>query len=233
MPYDDKLLLIRNYDLWCHLSDADYEELNVVHHFMEAKKDEYIYFDSHLLNRLFFVKDGHIKIGYIDEDGREIIKEIIQEGEVFGQFTLEQDNLNGEFARAYKGDVSLCAFKIEDFEKLLQKKPEVAIKYSKLVGHKLRHAEFRLLNLLNKDVRSRLLGFFYHLALQNGYDSKSESFSTDNFLTHDDIARLIGSARQTVTTELNGLEQEGLVCFSRKKIVLPNVKKIQKEVIVT
>lgn len=233
MSADEKILMLRNYDLWCHLDDLEYEELNVAHHFIEAKKGDYIYFDSHHLNKLYFVKDGYIKIGYIDDAGNEIIKEIIQEGEIFGQFSLERNNLNGEFARAYKGNVSLCAFSIEDFEKLLEKKPGLAIKYSKQVGEKLRRAEFRLLGMLNKDVRSRLLAFFYHLAIMDGYDGSSASYSIDNFLTHDDIAKLIGSARQTVTTFINQLEEEGLLKISRKKILIPDVKKLEQLVMVT
>lgn len=233
MSADEKFLMLRNYDLWCHLSDEEYEELNVAHHFIEAKKGDYIYFDSHHLNKLYFVKDGYIKIGFIDEEGNEIIKEIIREGEIFGQFALERNNLNGEFARAYKGDVSLCAFSIEDFEQLLKKKPELAIKYSKQMGEKLRRAEFRLVSMLNKDVRSRLLSFFYHLAIMDGYDGVAVSHSFENFLTHDDVAKLIGSARQTVTTFLNQLEDEGLLKISRKKILIPDVKKLQQLVMVT
>ena len=233
MNSDEKFLVLRNYDLWCHLSDEEYEDLNVAHQFIEAKKGDYIYFDSHHLNKLYFVKDGYIKIGYVDEEGNEIIKEIIKEGEIFGQFALERTNLNGEFARAYKGNVSLCAFTIEDFEKLLTKKPGLAIKYSKQVGEKLRRAEFRLISMLNKDVRSRLLAFYYHLAMIEGYDGSAVSFSFDNFLTHDDIAKLIGSARQTVTTFINQLEEEELLKISRKKIMIPDVKKLEQLVIVT
>ncbi len=233
MNDDDKFLLLRNYDLWCHLDDQEYEDLNVAHQFIEAKKNDYIYFDSHHLNKLYFVKDGYIKIGFVNEEGNEIIKEIIREGEIFGQFALEKTNLNGEFARAYKGNVSLCAFTIEDFEKLLTKKPGLAIKYSKQVGEKLRRAEFRLINMLNKDVRSRLLAFFYNLAMVDGYKRDSVSYTFDNFLTHDDIAKLIGSARQTVTTFINQLEEEGLLKISRKKILIPDVKKLEHLVIVT
>jgi CRP/FNR family cyclic AMP-dependent transcriptional regulator len=233
MSPDDKFLLLRNYDLWCEMSDEEYAELNVAHHFIDAKKGDYIYFDSHHLNKLYFVKDGYIKIGYIDEEGNEIIKEIIREGEIFGQFALERNNLNGEFARAYKGNVSLCAFSIEDFEKLLIKKPMLAIKYSKQVGEKLRRAELRLVNILNKDVRTRLLAFFYHLTMMDGYNGSFVSHTLDNFLTHDDIAKLIGSARQTVTTFINQLEEEGLLKISRKKILIPDVKKLQRLVIVT
>lgn len=233
MGTDEKFLLLRNYDLWCHLSDEEYEELNIAHHFIEAKKGDYIYFDSHHLNKLYFLKEGFIKIGFIDDKGNEVIKEIISEGEIFGQFSLEKNNLNGEFARAYKSNVSLCSFTIEDFEILLKKKPELAVKYSKLVGKKLQRAEFRLMNMLNKDVRSRLLAFFYHLAIKNGYNSTAESFFLDNFLTHEDIAKLIGSTRQTVTTFLNQMEDEGLLKITRKKIFIPDVKKIQQLVIVT
>lgn len=233
MPPEEKLILLRNYDLWCHLSDEEYDELNVAHHFIEAKKGDYIYFDSHHHNKLYFVKDGYIKIGFIDEEGNEIIKEIISEGEIFGQFSLEKNNLHGEFARAYKGNVSLCAFSIEDFEKLLKNKPELAIKYSKQVGEKLRRAEFRLVNMLNKDVRSRLLAFFYHLAVMNGYNGKDLSYTMNNFLTHDDISKLIGSTRQTVTTFTSTLEEEGLLKISRKKIFLPDMKKLQQLVMVT
>lgn len=227
------MLLLRNYDLWCHLSDDEYQELKVAHHFIEAKKGDYIYFDSHHLNKLYFVKDGYIKIGYIDEEGNEIVKEIIKEGEIFGQFALEKKNLNGEFAKAYKGNVSLCAFSIEDFERLLKNKPELAIKYAKQVGEKLRRAEFRLLQMLNKDVRSRLLSFFYNLAMMEGYDGSTPTFSFNNFLTHDDVAKLIGSARQTVTTVINQLEEEGLLKITRKKISLPDTKKLRQLVMVT
>jgi CRP/FNR family transcriptional regulator, cyclic AMP receptor protein len=233
MNAEEKFILLRDYDLWCHLDDREYEELNVIHQFIEAKKGDYIYFDSHHLNKLYFVKNGYIKIGYVDEEGNEIIKEIIREGEIFGQFALEKTNLNGEFARAYKGNVSLCAFTIEDFEKLLSKKPGLAIQYSKQVGEKLRRAEFRLVNMLNKDVRSRLLAFFYHLADIHGCDDSSTAYSFDNFLTHDDVAKLIGSARQTVTTFINQLEEEGLLKISRKKITIPDTKKLRQLVIVT
>ncbi len=233
MPDDEKLLLLRNYDLWCNLNDQEYQDLDVVHHFIEAKKGDYIYFDSHHLNKLYFLKGGYIKIGYIDDEGNEIIKEIIKKGEIFGQFSLEKNNLNGEFAKAYKGNVSLCAFSIEDFESLLKKKPELAIKYSKQVGEKLRRAEFRLLHMLNKDVRSRLLAFFYNLVIMEGYDGVSVSHSVENFLTHDDIAKLIGSARQTVTTIINQLDDDGLLKITRKKITIPDLKKLQKLVMVT
>ncbi len=228
MSFDDKWLLIRNYDLWSHLSDEEYEELNLVHNFIEAPKGGYIYFEAFHHNKLYFIKDGHIRIGYIDEEGNEVIKEIIQKGEIFGQITLERNNMNGEFAQAYKADVSLCAFTIEDFQQLLKKKPELAFKYTKQIGSKLRTFESRLVNLLNKDVRTRLINFFGQLATQNLGEDSPDGFCIPNHLTHEDIAHLIGSSRQTVTTLINKLAAEGLILFNRQQICFPDVKKIQK-----
>jgi len=228
MNIDEKFLLIRNYDLWSYISDDECEELNLVHHFIETKKGEYIYFDSHNHNKLYFLKGGTIKIGFIDNEGKEVIREIIREGEVFGQFSLERNNLNGEFAQAYKADVSLCAFNIDDFEHLLRKKPELAFHYSKQVGQKLHRLQNRLLNLLNKDVRTRLINFLIMLAQEEGESTDADAYSIHNFLTHEDIAQLIASSRQTVTTMLNELESEGLITVSRQVIKITSVKNLQK-----
>ncbi len=228
MNGDEKFFLIRNYNLWSHISDEEYEELNLVHHFIEAGKGEYVYFDSHNHNKLYFLKGGTIKIGHIDNDGKEVIKEIIKEGEVFGQFTLERNNLNGEFAQAYKSDVSLCAFNIEDFEMLLKKKPELAFHFSKQVGQKLHRLQNRLVNLLHKDVRTRLLNFLIMLAQQDGTTSDGDMYIVHNYLTHEDIAQLIASSRQTITTMLNEMEAEGLVEVTRQIIKITSVKILQK-----
>lgn len=134
--------------------------------------------------------------------------------------------MNGEFAQAYKSEVSLCAFSIEDFQKLLQKKPALALKYSKQVGSKLRHIENRLLNLLNKDVKTRLQHFLLQMA-QKHAGTAANSICIPNYLTHEDIAHLIGSSRQSVTTLINEFATEGLITYNRNEICFPDVKKIQ------
>jgi CRP-like cAMP-binding protein len=128
---NEKFLLIRNHNFFAGLTDDDFESLNLEHHFKETKKGEYIYFESKYRNKLYFIKGGHVKIGRIDDNGNEIIKEIISEGEIFGQYTLEKNSFNEEFAIAYKSDVSMCVFTVEDFESLLERKPSLSLKFNK------------------------------------------------------------------------------------------------------
>ena len=63
--------------------------------------------------------------------------------------------------------------------------------------------------------------------MMDGYKNEAVLHTMDNFLTHEDIAKLIGSTRQTVTTFINELEKEGLLKLTRKKIILPDAKKIK------
>lgn len=224
---DTKLLLIRGFDIFQHITEEEYEELDLVHNFLEASDGEYIYFPFQNHNKLYFAKDGFIKLGYIDEQGNEVIKEIIQKGEVFGQLTLEKNNDQDEFAQAYKSDVSLCAFTMEDFLKILHRKPELAIAFSFHLGNKLRKVENRLLNILNKDVKSRLVQLFLQLAADNkGINGNIATI--ERFLTHEDIAKLIGSSRQTVTTTLNQFEKQNLISVSKKLVTINDVVSFKK-----
>ena len=92
---DSTLLLIRGFDIFEHITDEEYVELDLVHNFLEAANGEYIYFPFQNHNKLYFAKDGFIKLGYIDDQGNEIIKEIVQKGEVFGQLTPLKKITNG------------------------------------------------------------------------------------------------------------------------------------------
>ena len=230
MALEDTILLIRNCDVFNEITDQEYDELNLVHRFKEAASGEYIYFEPQFHNKLYFIKSGFIKIGAVDENGDEHIKEIINKGEIFGQITLEENNLDREFAQAYKSDVSLCAFNVDDFEELMKKKPGIALKFSRHIGNKLRQTENRLLNVLNADVKTRLVRFLQQMAKQENADT-SHAISIPNFLTHDDIAKLIGSSRQTVTTLFNQLEARKLLYYSRAEISIPDMKQLEQAIL--
>jgi len=228
MSIDDTLLIIRKNDFLAQLSDDDYVDLNICHNFIIADRSAYIYFDAQCHNKLYFVKEGYVKIGNIDDEGNEIIKDILQPGDVFGQITLERNNMRGEFAQAYKVDTILCAFTINDFEKLLMRRPDLGIVFSKKVGQQLRRIDHRLINLLQRDARTRILYFFWSI-LQHKLTNQSNTCRIENYFTHEDIARLTGTSRQTVTTMINQFAQDGLLEVDRKYISFTDVKLLQRE----
>jgi CRP/FNR family transcriptional regulator len=229
MRPDDKMLVIRKNDFLAKLTVDEYDSLNIVHNYLVADKNDYIYFDPQHLNKLYFVKKGYVRIGFVDDTGNDVIKDILKPGDVFGQFTLEHENMYGEYALAYKTNVALCIFTIADFKKLLERRPDLSIEYAKKVGRQLRKIENRLVNLLQKDVRSRLLYFFWTLLQQDTKEKGSDMVELENYFTHEDIARLTGTSRQTATTLINQFADEALIEFDRKKIKIIDIKLLQKE----
>jgi CRP/FNR family transcriptional regulator len=224
---DEKMIIIRKNDFLAQLRKEDYEQLNIIHNFIVADKDAYIYFDVQDLNKLYFVKEGFVKLGIVDEEGNELIKDILKPGDIFGQFSLERESTVNEFAQAHKQHTILCSFTIQDFQKLLESRPELTIIFSKKIGQKLKKVENRVLNLLQKDVRGRLLYFFWTL-VDDVVQPESNTLAIDNFMTHEDIARLTGTSRQTVTTVINQLSEEGIITVDRKQIIIHDKKLLQK-----
>jgi len=227
MKENDQELLLRKCSLWADLSEQEYKELDVQDNFKEVKKGEYVYFEAYNHNVIYFIKKGHILLGKIDDDGNIITKDVLKPGDFFGQFILEKNSLDGEFAQAIKTDISLCSFTIEKFIQLLKKNPTLSVKFSKLVGLRMRKFENRFLNIIQKNTRERLILFMKDLlAEQHGNRPVfGDTIVISNYLTQDEIAKLIGSSRQNVTTLFSQLKDDGILEYAGKTIKYHQVSK--------
>ena len=82
--YEDlKYWYLRDHKLFWTLSRSQIKQLCIITGFKKAQKGDVIYFSSSDVPRIFLLKVGNIKIVSIDEDGNEIIKEIIQKDRLF------------------------------------------------------------------------------------------------------------------------------------------------------
>jgi CRP/FNR family transcriptional regulator len=137
-------------------------------------------------------------------------------GDLFGSLDLIESN-EDEYAIVLSNTATFCSFKAADFEKFIENKPEVAVKYTKWIGFWFKRLENRYSNIMFKDVKTRLLNFLKDIAKDHQTDPDGY-VSLPNYLTHQDIASLICSTRQTVTSLLNTLKSEGIITYSRKEI---------------
>jgi CRP/FNR family cyclic AMP-dependent transcriptional regulator len=221
-------IFLKKFELWSVLTEDEYKELHVLDNYKEFQEGEFVYFEAFNHNQIYFIKNGYIRIGFLDAKGNRTIKDILKPGGFFGQIGLETSNLNGEFAQALKSSVSLCSFTIDNFLNILKKKPQLAIKYSKLTGLRMKRFENRLINILQKDAKTRLLLFLNQLRMDNSANRQVSGTEViiPNYLTHDEIAQLIGTSRQTVTALLNELKEEGILSMTRKELHFIDTRKI-------
>lgn len=221
-----KYWYLRNHKLFWVLNNSQVKQLCIITRFKTAKKGESVYLSTTDEPKIFFLKKGHIKITEIDDQGNEIIKDIIQKGDLFGELTLEPQQETGEQAIALSNDVVICSFLLKDFEELMTQYPSLALAYSKFVGFKLKRVRNSYNNLVFKDARTRLLHF-----LRDWFNSDSSERDGHqvvmNFLTQNEIAQIICTSRQTATQLINELEQEGIIRYDRKEIILLDPKALQ------
>ncbi len=222
MSVEVKYWNLRNHKLFSTLSNSQITDLCVVTRYKTAERGEIIYFADEPVQRIYFLKKGMIKIVEVNAKGEEVIKDIIQRGDLFGEITLNEDSENHEYAQAMSKEVAICSFKLADFESLLQTDPSLALKFYKLVGFKLKKLQNRYSNLMFKDVKGRLVDFLKEWAQREG--NGNNKVVLENYLTHQDIANLVCSTRQTVTQLFNELENNGKVIYGRKEIVINDLE---------
>jgi CRP/FNR family transcriptional regulator, cyclic AMP receptor protein len=222
MNLETKYWYLRDHNLFNVLSSSELKTICLITNFKTAKKSEIILFSHDDSTRVYFLKKGTLKIVEIDEKGNEIVKDVLQKGDIFGEFTL-MDTASDEYAIVVSESAICCSFKMEDFEKVLEANPQLGISYTKWMGFRFKRLQNRYSNLMFKDVRTRLLSFLNEWASKEGVNENNEVI-LKNYLTHQDIASLICSTRQTVTQLFNEFKEKGILDYSRSEIILKPIE---------
>lgn len=181
------------------------------------KKGSSIYLSENFDNRIYLLLKGRVRITESDEHGEEMIKEILSDGEIFGDVSLEDGIAADEFAETITDNTIVCSFLSSDFQMMMQTDSRLAMNYAKQVSGKFRRLESRHSNLVFKDTKTRLVGFFRDWAHREG-QKNGDRIMLNNYLTHNDIAGIISTSRQSVTTLLNELKDLGFLFYNRKQI---------------
>lgn len=182
-------------------------------------KGETIYFTDDPANTLYLVASGKVRILNYTEEGEEVVRAILGKGEMFGELALLGEEKRSEIAEAMDDGTMLCAVHTDQLHELMKDDAEFTFKIYKWIGLRMKKMERRIDNLIFKDVRSRLMDFLKEMAQEKGTKTDA-GIEVEHFFTHKNLANLIGTSRQTVTTTLNDLRDEGLIEFNRKKIVI-------------
>jgi len=192
---------------------------------LRKARGEFIYMPGDRADCVYILKQGRVKLSVLSESGKEIAIDIIQTGEIFGEFALVDESLRSNMAQALD-DVLMWVFSKQDFTKLLTTQPKLALSYIKLVGDRRRRMEKKLSDITSKAVSARICEFLHELSTSC---AEIATVSSDYLvpLTHYDVASLIGAARQTTTTVLNDLERRGIIELGRGWIRVKRLKELQ------
>ncbi len=203
------------------------EQLND-HQVKLIKKDEYVYLPDQESDKIFFINSGRIKIGSFADNGKEITKAILGKGEVFGELAMIGEAKRRDYALAVE-DTDVCVISSEQMKNLIKDHSSLSLFFMKIMGSKVIEMENRLESLVFKDSRSRIIEYLGELVRKRGQRVGYE-WVVRHFITHQEIANLTATSRQTVTTVLNELRADDIITFNRKRLLVRDLDKLLSEI---
>ncbi len=191
------------------------------------KKSEKIYMPDDTADKIFFVMEGRVKISSTGEEGKEVTKIIINQGEIFGELALVGEEKRRDFATALE-QTTICIMSLEEMQSVMKSQSSISMFIMKILGNRVVDMEKRLESLVFRDSRTRIIEFVLDLVSKKGQRVGYEMV-VRKFLTHQEIANITATSRQTVTTVLNDLKSKNLLTFDRKRLLVRDVELLEKE----
>lgn len=220
-----KLNSIEQFPLLSVLRREDKQQLCEYMTYRKVPRYSKIYQAGEASEHIFFLIKGTVKIAKSSEDKKEVIKTLIHPFTIFGEKGLVGEQYRSDFAQTLKGEVQLFAVKVEDFRRLMFRNFELTNQVMSLFGDRLIKAENKLEALVCKDARTRIIEFIKNAITERGQRIGYEMLLKHS-LTHQDIANITYTSRQTVTLVLNELKKNNLIYFNRGRILVRDIAKL-------
>ena len=193
----------------------------------DYKPKDIVFGEGDLGDAIYLLKTGHVRLYRLTEDSKEITLAILRPGDVFGELALFEETRRTTFAETID-DSHICAASIDDFSKLMAHRPQLTMMVARQIAHRRNEAETRLAGLAYGSVRGRLSSALRQLAAEHGERLEDESVRINIRLSHQELANIIGTSRESCTIELGRLQKEKIVCVDdRHHIVIRHIERLQ------
>jgi len=179
---------------------------------------------------LFILKAGRVRIYRLSADGKALTTAIIESGTIFGEMAILGQGMHDSYAEALTPCV-LCLMSREDVKRLLLGDPRIALRVTETMGRRLLEAERRLSDFAFKSLPERIATVLVTLA-----EREPQRFSmwpgrvsrAEVRFTHEQLAEMVGTHRETATKVLNDWREQGLIELKRGKVVLVDLEALRR-----
>jgi CRP/FNR family transcriptional regulator, cyclic AMP receptor protein len=224
----ERLWFLKQCDLFQQLSTEQLEMLESRCRARKFPRTSPIYLPAEQANGVLLLAEGRVKICSYTEEGKQAIMAFIEPGELFGELALLEPERRNEYAEAVEKS-TIVLIPAEVVQQLIEENPKVSFGITKLFGLRRARVERRLRYLLFRSNRDRLIHLLLELAAQYGRQTAG-GVELSLKMSHQDLASMIGSTRETVTVVLGGLQTEGHLKLGRRKIIIIDLARLAESV---
>lgn len=224
MQARSKLWYLENFNFRQFLTLTEREIIAGMAVMHQVVRKEILYFPDEASDNIYILKEGKVKIYRKAPNGREIILNIVNPGELFGELGIVGQQEREEVAEVLQ-DAVVCTIALQDMQELMQCMPNLNIEILIHLGNRVKKVQSRLESLICKNVEQRIRSLLKEIAQDYGriIAGDPEQIEIKLGLTHSDIAKLTGTCRQSVSYFLRDLEKQGLIKYDRRRIYIKDI----------
>ena len=209
---------LRRVPLFEALADAELEWLAEVARLRTFPKNCMVILADDLGDSFFIIEAGRAKVSVTAQDGREIILSNLDPGDFFGDISL----LDGQPRSANVTTLEesqMLVLRRADFLKAIQAHPSIPVKLMVTLAERLRKADRQTAGLALLGIADRVCSVLVSLDEDEGEETE-EGYLIRRRPTHQVLASMAGTARETVTRVLSRLEADGYIRSQGRELVI-------------
>ena len=182
---------------------------------VQAGKGQLLFSEGEPAEAMYGVRSGQVKIFKLSPDGREQVLRIAGPGECFNEVPIFDGGPNPANAQALE-PTRLWGIRRTDMQRVLQEHPAVAFGFLKAFAGKLRYFTRKVEDLSFRSVTSRVA----KLLLEIAEDDDSGGLRLPPRFTQQEMANVVGTAREMIGRAFKVLEKEGAIKMDRHRVVI-------------
>lgn len=208
---------LRRIQLFADLTDRESDTILDLMHEKTLGKGATVFHQGDSGGGLYLLLAGSVKISRTGRDGRDVTVAVLHEGNFFGEMSLIDGQPRSASATTTQ-TTRLLMLDREHFQRYVLSQARIVAKMLRELSKRLRAADQTIENLALSSVHDRLFCLLGHLGRRSPL--KDGKGLIERAPTHQELAELVGSSRETVTRTLAAFEREGLIVIERKRITL-------------
>jgi CRP/FNR family cyclic AMP-dependent transcriptional regulator len=185
---------------------------------LEYKKGQVIYNQDQPSTSIYLVIDGKVKVCRLADDGRQVVVDIYQPDEFFGESAFLGLAQRTEIAVALE-NTKVMTWTINEIEEITMKRPKLAIALLQLLVQRSMDFGYRIESFSVDNIARRLARTLIRFSERLGSKNDDGSVQMIPF-THELLSQYVGTSREIVTHYMNQFRRQGYLRYSRKGIML-------------
>ena len=169
---------------------------------------------------------GTLKMSSVSADGKEVVLNLMNPGDCFGEIALLDDEARSTDAVAMT-DCELLMLYRRDFMPILEKRADICLILLKVLCQRLRQTTEQVEDVLFRHLESRIAKALLHLAESASLHSV-QGIAVDLHLSQRELGNIAGCSRESVNKQLQIWHRAGLIDLSKGSIVIRDIAAIER-----